>query len=104
MNSDGTQATPTVRLRCDGAVDKEPLAYARTKIDAVLGRTAPPGVRGSQRPGARTVSTPDEIPSRPNRDRSAASCSRVTSIHRAVPESLALNTSRPSLQPSAWIV
>ncbi|MFI5797851.1 hypothetical protein [Streptomyces sp. NPDC051677] len=49
MNSDDTQAKPTVRLRSDGAVDEETLAYARTKIDAVVGRTGLPAVSGEVR-------------------------------------------------------
>ncbi|MFF3885981.1 hypothetical protein [Streptomyces sp. NPDC001914] len=38
MTTDDTQETPLVRLRSDGAVDEETLAYARTKIDMALGR------------------------------------------------------------------
>jgi len=49
MTSDNTQATPTVRLRIDGAVDHETLAYARTKIDAVVGRPGLPAVSGEVR-------------------------------------------------------
>ncbi|MEW2120770.1 hypothetical protein AB0945_37615 [Streptomyces sp. NPDC005474] len=49
MNSDSTQAKPAVRLRSDGAVDEETLAYARTKIDAVVGRTGLPAVSGEVR-------------------------------------------------------
>ncbi|MFF3201047.1 hypothetical protein [Streptomyces sp. NPDC002962] len=46
MTTDHTQATPGVRLRSNGAVDEEILAYARTKIDAVLGRPGLPAVTG----------------------------------------------------------
>ncbi|MCX4993111.1 hypothetical protein [Streptomyces sp. NBC_00568] len=46
MTSDNTQDPPLVRLRSDGAVDEETLAYARTKIDAVVGRPGLPVVTG----------------------------------------------------------
>ncbi|WP_326784015.1 hypothetical protein [Streptomyces sp. NBC_00151] len=46
MTTDTTQETPLVRLRSDGAVDEETLAYARTKIDAVVGRPGLPAVTG----------------------------------------------------------
>ena len=46
MTTDNTQATPTVRLRSDGAVDEETLAYARTKIEAVVSRPGLPAVTG----------------------------------------------------------
>ncbi|WP_105967644.1 hypothetical protein [Streptomyces geranii] len=46
MTSDNVQETPLVRLRADGAVDEETLAYARTKIDAVVGRPGLPTVTG----------------------------------------------------------
>lgn len=49
MTSDNTQAAPAVRLRHDGAVDEETLAYARTKIDAVVGRSGLPAVTGEVR-------------------------------------------------------
>ncbi|WP_405876466.1 MULTISPECIES: hypothetical protein [unclassified Streptomyces] len=49
MTRDNTEATPTVRLRSDGAVDQETLAYARTKIDAVVGRPGLPTVSGEVR-------------------------------------------------------
>ncbi|MEW2048055.1 hypothetical protein [Streptomyces sp. NPDC005476] len=49
MNSDSPQAKPAVRLRSEGAVDEETLAYARTKIDAVVGRTGLPTVSGEVR-------------------------------------------------------
>ncbi|MEV7326036.1 hypothetical protein [Streptomyces sp. NPDC093970] len=46
MSTDHTQATPTVQLRSDGPVDKAMLAYARTKIDAVVSRPGLPAVTG----------------------------------------------------------
>ncbi|GGR96430.1 hypothetical protein GCM10010269_39070 [Streptomyces humidus] len=49
MNTDDTRQTPAVRLRHEGAVDEETLAYARTKIDAVVGRTGLPAVSGEVR-------------------------------------------------------
>ncbi|MFP3986160.1 hypothetical protein U9R90_01365 [Streptomyces sp. E11-3] len=49
MTSDHTQTTATVRLRSDGAVDDETLAYARRKIDAVLSRPGLPAVTGEVR-------------------------------------------------------
>ncbi|MFH8798811.1 hypothetical protein ACH4F6_04290 [Streptomyces sp. NPDC017936] len=49
MTGDSTQAAPTVRLRTDGPVDEETLAYARTKIDAVVGRPELPAVTGEVR-------------------------------------------------------
>jgi hypothetical protein len=51
MTSNNTQAqtTSAVRLRADGEVDEETLAYARTKIDAVVGRAGLPPVTGKVR-------------------------------------------------------
>ncbi|MFD4600410.1 hypothetical protein ACFWPQ_20565 [Streptomyces sp. NPDC058464] len=49
MTTDNSQATPAVELRSGGAVDDETLAYARTKIDAVLGRAGVPAVTGEVR-------------------------------------------------------
>ncbi|GAA3771853.1 hypothetical protein GCM10022403_003930 [Streptomyces coacervatus] len=49
MTSDTPQAAPAVRLRFDGPVDQETLAYARTKIDAVFGRSGLPAVTGEVR-------------------------------------------------------
>lgn len=51
MTGDNTQAqpAPAVRLRCDGEVDEETLVYARTKIDAALGRAGLPPVTGEVR-------------------------------------------------------
>ncbi|MGI5452125.1 hypothetical protein ACQEWB_02850 [Streptomyces sp. CA-249302] len=49
MTSDNTQAIPAVRLRFDGPVDEETRAYARTKIDTVLGRSGLPAVTGEVR-------------------------------------------------------
>ncbi|MEV6020214.1 MULTISPECIES: hypothetical protein [unclassified Streptomyces] len=46
MTTDDAQETPLVRLRSDGAVDEETLAYARTKLDVVLGRPGLPVVTG----------------------------------------------------------
>lgn len=47
MTSNDTKTTaPTVLLRSDGEVDEETLAYAHTKIDAVLGRPGLPTVNG----------------------------------------------------------
>ncbi|MER6084927.1 hypothetical protein [Streptomyces sp. NPDC001833] len=46
MTTDHAQATPTVRLRSDGPVDEATLAYARTKIDAVVSRPGLPAVTG----------------------------------------------------------
>ncbi|MFI7497975.1 hypothetical protein ACIBVL_05575 [Streptomyces sp. NPDC049687] len=46
MTTDSTRPTPLVRLRCDGAVDEETLAYARAKIDAVVSRPGLPAVTG----------------------------------------------------------
>ncbi|WP_405877753.1 hypothetical protein OG762_03730 [Streptomyces sp. NBC_01136] len=47
MTSNDTQTTaPAVLLRPDGEVDEETLAYARTKIDAVVGRPGLPAVSG----------------------------------------------------------
>ncbi|WP_055524790.1 hypothetical protein [Streptomyces graminilatus] len=46
MTSENIQETPLVRLRADGAVDEETLAYARTKIDAVVGRPGLSAVTG----------------------------------------------------------
>ncbi|MGQ4388676.1 hypothetical protein [Streptomyces sp. SAS_270] len=61
MTSDNTKATPSVRLRRDGAVDDGTLAYARTKIDAVVGRPGLPSVFGEvriQRAAAHHVQRP----------------------------------------------
>ncbi|MDQ0834270.1 hypothetical protein QF032_006114 [Streptomyces achromogenes] len=44
--NDTPATTPTVLLRSDGAVDAETLAYARTKIDAVVSRPGLPAVTG----------------------------------------------------------
>ncbi|HZX39841.1 MAG TPA: hypothetical protein VFF37_16205 [Streptomyces sp.] len=50
MTSNDTQTTaPTVLLRSDGEVDEETLEYARTKIDAVIGRPGLPAVTGEVR-------------------------------------------------------
>ncbi|WP_327426114.1 hypothetical protein [Streptomyces sp. NBC_01236] len=49
MSTDNTQATPMIQLRSDGAVDEETLAYARTKIDAVVSRPGLPAVTGEVR-------------------------------------------------------
>ncbi|MGW2717789.1 hypothetical protein [Streptomyces sp. NPDC001492] len=49
MTSDNSQAAPAVRLRFDGPVDQETLAYARTKIDAVVGRSGLPAITGEVR-------------------------------------------------------
>ncbi|MFF3942933.1 hypothetical protein [Streptomyces phaeofaciens] len=46
MTTDHTQETPLVRLRSEGAVDQETLAYARMKIDALVGRPGLPAVSG----------------------------------------------------------
>ncbi|MER5436461.1 hypothetical protein [Streptomyces sp. NPDC002588] len=46
MTTDHTQETPLIRLRSEGAVDEETLAYARTKIDALVGRPGLPAVTG----------------------------------------------------------
>ncbi|WP_327319549.1 hypothetical protein [Streptomyces sp. NBC_01235] len=46
MTTDRAHETPLVRLRSDGAVDEETLAYARTKIDAVVRRPGLPVVTG----------------------------------------------------------
>ncbi|MET9903630.1 hypothetical protein [Streptomyces sp. NPDC006446] len=46
MTTDNTQGDPLVWLRSDGAVDEKTLAYARTKIDAVVGRPGLPVVTG----------------------------------------------------------
>ncbi|MCX3288909.1 hypothetical protein ACWD6Q_12500 [Streptomyces nigra] len=47
MTSNDTKTTaPTVLLRSDGEVEEETLAYAHTKIDAVLGRAGLPTVSG----------------------------------------------------------
>ncbi|MFF7452266.1 MULTISPECIES: hypothetical protein [unclassified Streptomyces] len=47
MTGKDTRATnPTVLLRSDGEVDEDTLAYARAKIDAVLGRPGLPPVTG----------------------------------------------------------
>ncbi|MEU6255828.1 hypothetical protein [Streptomyces sp. NPDC047043] len=49
MTSNRDQAAPAVRLRFDGPVDQETLAYARTKIDAVVRRAGLPAVTGEVR-------------------------------------------------------
>ncbi|MFF4505023.1 hypothetical protein [Streptomyces sp. NPDC001401] len=49
MTNDRAQAAPAVRLRSDGPVDQDTLAYARTKIDAVVGRAGLPAVTGEVR-------------------------------------------------------
>jgi hypothetical protein len=49
MTSDNTRTTPDVRLRVDGEVDEETVAYARAKIDAVVGRPGLPDVTGEVR-------------------------------------------------------
>jgi hypothetical protein len=50
MTSNNIQtATPTVLLRSDGEVDEETLAYAREKIDAVVGRPGLPAATGEVR-------------------------------------------------------
>ncbi|MER6083920.1 hypothetical protein [Streptomyces sp. NPDC001833] len=49
MTTDNAQSTPAVELRTDGAVDEEALAYARTKIDAVVSRPGLPSVSGEVR-------------------------------------------------------
>ncbi|WP_240135665.1 hypothetical protein [Streptomyces sp. MUM 178J] len=41
--------TPTVLLRSDGEVDEETMAYARTKIDAIVARPGLPAVTGEVR-------------------------------------------------------
>ncbi|MFD4510317.1 hypothetical protein [Streptomyces sp. NPDC058457] len=49
MTTNNSQATPSVGLRSDGAVDEETLAYARAKIDAVVSRPGLPAVTGEVR-------------------------------------------------------
>ncbi|MFE3660401.1 hypothetical protein [Streptomyces sp. NPDC059165] len=54
MTSNDTQTTtpattPTVLLRSDGEVDEETMAYARTKIDAIVARPGLPAVTGEVR-------------------------------------------------------
>ncbi|WP_314225061.1 hypothetical protein [Streptomyces zaehneri] len=50
MTGDNSQNNvPTVLLRTEGEVDEETLVYARTKIDAVLGRPELPAVAGEVR-------------------------------------------------------
>ncbi|MER7181350.1 hypothetical protein ABT404_18030, partial [Streptomyces hyaluromycini] len=49
MTTNNSQAAPSVELRSDGAVDEETLAYARTKIDAVVSRPGLPAVTGEVR-------------------------------------------------------
>ncbi|WP_159766045.1 hypothetical protein [Streptomyces sp. HM190] len=49
MTSDTPRTTSAVRLRSDGPVDRETLDYARTKIDAVVGRPGLPAVTGEVR-------------------------------------------------------
>ncbi|MEU6378740.1 hypothetical protein [Streptomyces sp. NPDC046909] len=61
MTSDRVRPTRTVRLRADGPVDQATLVYARTKIDAVVGRTGLPAVTGEVRivrAGARHADRP----------------------------------------------
>lgn len=48
-SSDIPTTAPTVLLRSEGEVDRETLAYARTKIDAVVGRPGLPAVHGEVR-------------------------------------------------------
>ncbi|WP_406005177.1 hypothetical protein OG440_02615 [Streptomyces sp. NBC_00637] len=61
MTSDNAQATPTVWLRSEGAVDQETLAYARAKIDAVVSGPGLPAVTGRVRL-ARAASHHDKSP------------------------------------------
>lgn len=49
MTSDKAHDTPAVRIRSDGPVDKDTLDYARTKIDAVVGRAGLPAITGEVR-------------------------------------------------------
>ncbi|QYX75299.1 hypothetical protein [Streptomyces akebiae] len=49
MTRDIAPAAPEVVLRHEGAVDEETLAYARTKIDAVVSRPGLPDVTGEVR-------------------------------------------------------
>lgn len=49
MTSDNTGAAPAVRLRSDGPVDQATLDYARTKLEAVVGRAGLPAVSGEVR-------------------------------------------------------
>ncbi|MEV6481832.1 hypothetical protein [Streptomyces sp. NPDC051576] len=49
MATDHTQAVPAVRLRSDGPVGQDTLAYARTKIDVVVSRPGLPAVTGEVR-------------------------------------------------------
>ncbi|MFF3612021.1 hypothetical protein [Streptomyces sp. NPDC002580] len=49
MTTDNTRPTPTVVFRADGAVDRETLAYARARIEAVVGRPGLPAVTGEVR-------------------------------------------------------
>jgi hypothetical protein len=49
MTTNNSRATPAVALRSDGPVDEETLAYARTKIDAVVSRPGLPAVTGEVR-------------------------------------------------------
>ncbi|MFF6783682.1 hypothetical protein [Streptomyces sp. NPDC012510] len=50
MTSKDAQSTvPTVLLRSDGEVDEATLAYARTKVDAAVGRPGLPAVTGEVR-------------------------------------------------------
>ncbi|MEI5525654.1 hypothetical protein WB401_13920 [Streptomyces brasiliscabiei] len=49
MTSDIAPASAGVLLRHEGAVDQDVMAYARTKIDAVLGRPGMPAVSGEVR-------------------------------------------------------
>lgn len=48
-SKDAHTTVPTVLLRADGEVDEETLAYARTKIDAVVGLPELPDVTGEVR-------------------------------------------------------
>ncbi|MFJ9898341.1 hypothetical protein ACIQPR_33895 [Streptomyces sp. NPDC091280] len=49
MTTDHDEATPSVRLRSDGLVDEDTLAYARTKLDVVVSRPGLPVVTGEVR-------------------------------------------------------
>lgn len=48
-DTDIQQPPTTVRVRGTGDVDEQALAYARTKVDAVLGRSGLPPVSGEVR-------------------------------------------------------
>ncbi|MGC4987225.1 hypothetical protein ACLQ18_42750 [Streptomyces sp. DT193] len=49
MTTESTRQAPLVGLRSEGSVDEATLAYARTKIDAVLTRPGLPAVTGEVR-------------------------------------------------------